>query len=113
MKTAADLRSLPRTGVVDLDGLHAVDHLPDPAREPARGELALAPETQQLAAHARDDDELDADHAAGQDAEPHALDQDEQERRDRLRAEQNRLDEGVADEPADRLDLVLDDGGGL
>ncbi len=56
----ADLGPLPVVGVVDVDGLHAVDDLADPPGEAARGELALLAEPQELAAQPRDDDELDA-----------------------------------------------------
>ena len=42
--------------------------------------------------------------------EPDVLHHDEDDRRQRLAAEEHRLDEGVADEAADRLDLVLDHG---
>ena len=40
--------------------------------------------------------------------EPDALHHDEDQRRQRLAQQEDRLDEGVADEAADRLDLVLD-----
>ena len=46
-------------------------------------------------------------------AEPDVLHHDEDERREGLRAQEDGGDEGVADEAADRLDLVLDDGGRL
>ena len=44
-------------------------------------------------------------------AEPEALGQDEGEGRQRLAAEEGRLHEGIADEAAQRLHLVLDHGG--
>ena len=47
----------------------------------------------------------------GDRAQPEILDDDEDQRRRRLAAEQRRLHEGVADEAAERLDLVLDHGG--
>ena len=112
-EAVADLGPLPFVGVVDVDGLDAVDDLADPPGEPAGGELALLSEPQELAAQPRDDDELDADHARRHQAEPEILHHDEDERGRGLRAEKGRQDERVADEAADRLDLVLDDGRGL
>ena len=46
-------------------------------------------------------------------AEQPVLQHDEDHRRQRLAAEEHRLHEGVADEAAERLDLVLDHGGEL
>src|SRR5215203_4468328 len=109
----ADLGPLPFVGVVDVNGLHAVDDLADPAGEAAGGELALLSELQELPAQPRDDGELDAHHAGRHQAEPEVLDHDEDEGGRGLRAEKGRQDERVADEAADRLDLVLDDGRGL
>ena len=48
--------------------------------------------------------------ADGDRAQPEILDDDEDQRRRRLAAEQRRLHEGVADEAAERLDLVLHHG---
>jgi hypothetical protein len=109
-QSVPDLGPLPSLGVMDVDGLDPVHHLADPAGEAPRGELALFAEPEQLAPQARDDGELDADDAPGEEAEPDVLQEDEGERRHRLRAEEGRQYEGVADEAADRLDLVLHDG---
>jgi hypothetical protein len=46
-------------------------------------------------------------------AEPQALQQDERHGGDRLAAQKGRCDEGIADEAAQRLHLVLDHGGHL
>ena len=47
------------------------------------------------------------------DRQQEVLHHDEDDRRQRLAAEEHRLHEGVADEAAERLDLVLDHGGEL
>src|SRR3954451_22304163 len=78
-EAVADLGPLPFVGVVDVDGLHAVDDLADPPGEAAGGELALLSELKELPAHPRDDGELDADHACRHQAEPEILDHDEDE----------------------------------
>ena len=51
--------------------------------------------------------------ASAASAHPEALDEDEEQRGHRLGRQEGRLDEGIADEAADRLDLVLDHAGGL
>ncbi len=89
------------------------EHFRDAAGKFARGELALLAQTQQFAPHARNDGELDADHAERHEPEPHMLHHDEEQGGERLHAEEDRRDEGVADEAADRLHLILDDGRGL
>ena len=111
VEAVADLGALPGGGVVHVHDLDAVDDLADAPGEPARGELALLAESQELAAKPRDDEELHPDDAGRDEAEPDVLNQDEDQRRGRLGAEEQGQDERVADEAADRLDLILDDGG--
>ena len=82
----------------------------------ARRQLPLAPEHDQPPPHPRDEHDLDRHDHDRYHAEPEILDHDEQHGRQRLAAEQRRLHEGIADEAAQRLDLVLDHGrhfGGL
>ena len=112
-EAVADLGPLPGLGPVGMHRRDAVHHLADPAGEAARGELTLASEAQQLAPQARDDHELHPHHPGGEQPEPDVLEQDERHRGGGLGAEEGRQDVGVADEAADRLDLVADDGGDL
>ena len=122
IEVVADLEDAPQPGadvgalvvrrVVDMDGGNAVDDLADPAGELAGGELALRGR-----ASIRRRRSLGmmtpwtATIAAGHEAEPEILHQDEDQSGERLAAEQRRLDEGIADEAAERLDLILDHGG--
>ena len=94
-----------------VDRGNAVDDLADAAGELARGDLALAAEPDQPPAHARYHHALHGDDADGDGAQPEILHDDEDQRRRRLSAEQRRLHEGVADEAAERLDLVLHHAG--
>ena len=109
----ADLGALVIVGAMRADGGRALDDLADSSRELARGDLAPLPEPDLLAAQDRDDDALDRHDASRRDAEPHALHQDVDESGQRLGAEEGRLHEGIADEHADRLDLVVDHAGRL
>jgi hypothetical protein len=93
---------------VAVDGGGRLDDLADPAGELARGELALPSEAQLLAAQDRDHNRLNHDDGEGREAHPDALDHDEEERRQGLGREKDGLDEGISDEAADRLHLVLD-----
>ena len=70
-----------------------------------------ASEHEQPAPEPRDQHDLNADDRAGDEAERDALHQDEHHGGDRLADEIGRLDEGVADEAAERLHLVLHHGG--
>ena len=54
---------------------------------------------------------LDQEEADGDQPEREVLDQDEHDRRQDLSTEEHRLNEGIADEAAERLHLVLDHGG--
>ncbi len=99
--------------IVRMDRLDAVDDLGDMARQFPRRHLPLAAKDDQPAAHARDYGDLDRGHRARDETEPEVLDEDEQQRGQRLTAEQQRLGEGVRREAAERLDLVLDHAGDL
>ena len=93
-----------------VDLVHAVGGLGDAAGELAGGDLALATEHQDRPAQPRNDRHLHAQQHDDDDSEQPALQHDEQDRRQRLATQEHRLDEGVADEAAERLDLVLAHG---
>ena len=105
-----DLRPLPVRCVVHADAGDALDDLADPAGQRARGELALPPEHEQPPPQPRDEHDLHADHGGRDQPKRDALHQDEDHRRQRLAQEIGRLHEGVADEAAERLHLVLHHG---
>ena len=109
-ESLADLGPLVVRGVVDVDLGAAVDALGDPPGELTGRDLAAPAERQHRLAQDRDDDHLQRQHEHRDAAQPHALAEDEDQRGDRLAAEEGGLDEGVADEAAERLDLVLDHG---
>ena len=111
-----DLGAFPVRRIVRVDLRRAVDTLGNAPGERTRGELALAAEHEQALSQPRDDDRLHADHGKRDQPEPDLLIDDEEHRRKRLPAEEERRDERFADEAAERLDLVLDHGrhlGGL
>ena len=108
---AGDLGALPVRRVVDAHAGDALDDLADAAGELAGGQLPRPPEHQQPAPQPRDQHDLDADDRAGDQAERDALHQDEHHGGDRLADEVGGLHEGVADEAAERLHLVLHHGG--
>ena len=110
-ETVGDVGALEVRRIVDMDRADAVDDLADAAGKRARRQLPFAAKADQPLAHLRDDDKLNRDDPRGDHAEPEALDDDEDQRRQRLAAKQRGLHEGVADEAAERLDLVLDHGG--
>ncbi len=70
--------------------------------------MPLPAETDQPLAHLRNDDELHGNDAGRNQTKPEALQNDEDQRCQRLPAEQRRLHEGIADEAAERLHLILD-----
>lgn len=113
VEAAADLRAFPAAGVVQRHRLQAVEHLGDAPGQGAGRDLALAAETDDLPPQPRDHGHLHGDHAAGRDTEPDVLHHDEGQRRRGLRAQEHRHHDRVADEGADRLDLVPDDRRGL
>ena len=111
-----DLGALVVGGVVRMDLGGALDTLGDAPGERPRGELALAAELELPAPQARNDERLDRHHAERDQAKPDLLVEDEEHGRERLPAEEERRDQRLADEAAERLDLVLDHGrhlGGL
>ena len=108
---AHDIGALEVRGVVDVNHRRAVDGFGDAPGELAGRQLAFTPEPQDGLAQRGDDRQLKHKHADCDQAEIDALRQDEQERGQRLAAEEGRLHEGIADEAAERLDLVLDHGG--
>ncbi len=108
---ADDLGAFPVRRVVDADADDAFDDLADAARELPRRQLARAPEHEQPAAQPRYEDNLYGHDGAGDEAERDALHQDEGHRRDGLADQVGGLHEGVADEAAERLHLVLHHGG--
>ena len=105
-----DLGPLVVGGVVGLDFHRAVDQLADPARELARGELAFPAQNQNAPPQARNDEGLGQDDGGRDQAEPDALGQDEDHGGQGLAAEECRRHEGIADEAAQGLHLVLDHG---
>ncbi len=97
-------------GVVGMDLDGAVDDLAHPAGQLPRGQLPFAPEHQDALPELGDQEGLQQ-HDRGRDKpQPNALQYDEGHGRNGLATEEDRRDEGVADEAAQRLDLVLDHG---
>ena len=92
---------------MDVNRANAVDDFANPARKRARRQLPFAPEHDQPPPHSRDEHDLDHHDHGRYHSEPEVLDHDEQHGRQRLAAEQHRLQEGIADEAAKRLHLVL------
>src|SRR5690606_27354241 len=110
-KPAADLRLVKQRRPVDVDRRRCFDDLADPSGEMARGNLPFPAEPDLLAPQPGDDDRLDHHDGESDHPQPDALDEYEGEGGQRLRSEEYRLDERVADEAADRLDLVVDHAG--
>ena len=108
-----DVGALVVGRAVDVDLVDAVGRLGDAAGELARRDLALAAQHEHRLAQPRDDRHLHRQQHDDDDAQQPVLHQDEDDRRQRLAAQEHRLHEGVADEAAERLDLVLDHGGEL
>ena len=96
---------------MDMDLSDAVGGFGDAAGELARRELAFAAQDQHRFAQPRDDDHLHAQQGHHDEAQQPVLQHDEEDRRQGLAAQEHRLDVGVADEAAERLDFVLDHGG--
>ncbi len=94
-----------------MDCTNAFDDFADPAGKLARGNLAFATKDQKAAAHARNDDALNRDHAGSDQAEPEILHEDEEQRCQGLATEKCRRNEGVSGKAAQRLHLVLDHAG--
>ena len=105
-----DVGALVVGRAVDMDLVHAVGGLGDAAGQQAGRQLALAAEHQHRPAQPRDDRHLHRQQHDHDDRQQPVLHHDEDDRRQRLAAEEHRLHEGVADEAAERLDLVLDHG---
>ena len=109
-QTAGDVRALVVRRVVDVDFGNAVDDLADPARQIPGLALALPGQFQKLAPHPRDDDGL-AEHDRKRDGAEHDVLVENEHHGDRRKtALEDRRDIGIADELAERLDLVLDHG---
>src|SRR5262249_29943823 len=108
-----DVGALVVGRAMDVDLVHAVGGLGDAASELARRDLSLTAQHQHRPAQARDDRHLGHQEHDHDDAEQPVLQHDEDDRSQRLPAQEHGLHEGVADEPAQRLDLVLDHGGKL
>ena len=98
---------------MDVDLGNAVGGLGDAAGKLARGDLALLAQDQDRLAQPRDDHHLHRQQRDHHQTQHPVLHHDEDDRRQRLAAQEHRLHEGVADEAAERLDLVLDHGGEL
>ena len=91
-----------------VDGGDPFGDFADAARKFPRRELSLTAQDKQAPAHLRNDDQLHSNDARGNQAKPLVLDDDEKQCCRRLAAKQERLHEGIADETAQRLHLVLD-----
>ena len=73
--------------------------------------MSLTPKAHLFASQDRNDDGLQNDDGEGHEAQPDVLHQDEQQGGQGLGAEKGWLDEGVADEAADRLDFIVNHRG--
>ena len=93
-----------------MDLVHAVGGLGDAAGQQAGRQLPLAAEHQHRLAQPGDDRHLHCEQHDHDDRQQEVLHHDEDDGGQRLAAEEHRLHEGVADEAAQRLDLVLDHG---
>src|SRR3546814_11988802 len=91
-------RSLVVGGVVRLHFDAAIDDLTDASRELACRKLPFTAELQDAAAQARDQVGLEQHHRGSDEAEPARLHHDEQHRRRRLPAQEQRGGKGIADE---------------
>lgn len=109
VEPSADLGPLPAAGVVEHHRLQPVEHFGDASGQGPGGDLALPAQADDLPSQPRNHDHLHGDHAAGRDAEPDVLHHDEGQRGGGLAALEHRHHDGVADEGADRLDLVAND----
>ena len=94
---------------MDFDG--SVGAFGDAPGQRARRQLALLAQHENPPAQLGDDNRLDHQNDHRHHAQPHALQQHEIERRQRISTQERGLDEGIADEAAQRLHLVLDHGG--
>ena len=108
-----DVGALVVGGAMHVDLVDAVGGLGDAAGEQAGRQLAGAAQHQHRTAQPRDDRHLHRQQHDHDDAEQEVLHHDEDDGRQRLAAEEHRRHEGIADEAAQRLDLVLDHGGEL
>src|SRR5262245_24975499 len=95
---------------MDMDRGDAIDDFTDTPGELACSKLAFLAEQDKAAAHLRDDDALDADHEGSEYAEPEILQDDEEQRRRCLHAQECRLNKGITDEATQGFDLILDHG---
>ena len=110
-ETAGQLGSLPIGGVVSMHFDRAVHDLADAPRKLAGGELTFLAETQDRDAQLRNQNGLNRQNGTRHQPQPDRLDHDENHGRDRLTAQEGGSHEGIADETAQRLHLVLDHGG--
>ncbi|MNS98963.1 hypothetical protein D3C72_1333460 [compost metagenome] len=94
-----------------MDGADTVDHFADASGKLASAQLPLAAELDEAAAHFGNDAHLDCRHESCDQAQPEILNENEEERGERLAAEKGRLHEGVAGKAAERLNLVLHHAG--
>src|SRR5262249_17228387 len=108
-----DIRALQIGGVMGMDLGGSVDDFGDASRQLAGRQLALSAEDEDFPAQPGDDQRLDEQDHQRDAAEPEALLQHEKERRQGIAAQESGLNEGVADESAERLHLVLDHRGDL
>ena len=108
----ADLRPLPVLGC-DVHDLDAVEDLADTPGELRGTPAGAAFRAGGLAPQPGNDGELEADHAARSGPSQKLWTMMKNSAVVAWRAQEDRRDEGIADEAADRLDLVLDDGRGL
>src|SRR5262249_15572071 len=106
-----DVGALEIGGVVDMDHGRPVDAFGDASGKLPRGQLSLAAEPQDGLAQRRDNRPLQGQDADGDPTPGDTLRHNERQGREGLAAKEGRLHEGIADEAAERLDLVLDHGG--
>ena len=91
--------------------MDAVNDFADTTGEFARGQLPLAPQHQQSATHAGDDEGLHPDQCSGDQTQWDALHEDKHKRHDCLSAQQGGGDKGITCKAAERFDLVLHHAG--
>ena len=106
-EAAHDVGAFPVRGAVDANVGPAVDDFTDAPGKFARLKLAHLAELQDRLAQARDDDRLAEDHRRRNEAKPEVLNQNENQRGQRLTREKDRPDHRVARKAAQGFDLVL------
>jgi hypothetical protein len=105
-----DLGPLEVRGVVGVDLDRTVDQFPYASGQLPRGQLPLAAQLQDPPAQLGDEKGLDQNDERGDQAEPKALHDNEEHGGQRLAGEEGRRHEGISNEAAERLHLVLDHG---